>query len=34
MDAKKVAMARAFQADPALSVSQICQQLGVSQTTF
>jgi DNA invertase Pin-like site-specific DNA recombinase len=34
MDAKKVAMVKALRADPALSVPQICGQLGVSQTTF
>jgi ACT domain-containing protein len=34
MDAKKVAMAQALRADPTLSVAEICQQLGVSETTF
>jgi DNA invertase Pin-like site-specific DNA recombinase len=34
MDAKKVTMAKALQANASLSVAQICQQLGVSQTTF
>jgi len=34
MDARKVAMARALRADPNLSVAEICQQLGVSETTF
>jgi DNA invertase Pin-like site-specific DNA recombinase len=34
MDSKKVAMAQALRADPNLSVAEICQQLGVSETTF
>jgi len=34
MDSKKVAMAQALRADVNLSVAEICQQLGVSETTF
>jgi DNA invertase Pin-like site-specific DNA recombinase len=34
MDAKKVVMARTLRQNPSLSVAQICQQLGVSPTTF
>jgi AcrR family transcriptional regulator len=34
MDSKKVAMAQALRADPNLSVAEICQQLGVSGTSF
>jgi len=34
MDTRKVAMAQALRSDPNLSVAEICQQLGVSETTF
>lgn len=34
MDSKKIAMANALRANPNLSVAEICNQLGVSETTF